>query len=817
MRKFNLLKWGFLCIFCMLTTIGWADTDPDDGILAVTVNGDEVSFTSSSNVYYSVTIPEEAGTLTISSTSGDLVENLYTNADCTDGQVGGTYDHSWSDEKSSWITSYSYTGLTPSTTYYGYINGGGDNDIIYATYEVTGTTDYNITLVSPTADDISGGLAKLEEGYTIKITAENLTSDNAIMLDVYSTDEDNPHPITLQYFTEDENNSGTYTWTAGTDYELTKGITYTFYATPYSSEHQGSALSEAVELFKVEGTASHTVATLTAEPATGSTITTNGSDQTITLTFNQAVIVTKYQISLGQGNYETIIPDDNTDASTTWTLTITDTQLNNDVDEDSKLSIIIYATDADGNTVYAEDGTSYFELDYTVEPGVTLPSSWSDIQIKEITTEEGKSLNEFTTSDSNILVTFEDTNEDAADVTVITDENAEYYSYVTIGDDDTKYAVTATKNDVADDTEDTEAASSWTITIPEEVMTAVAEIVETSEIGSLTVVIVAQDENGNYVKSSTQTGFPTFDCAVSAPSKDSDETPYTFTSDPFSGETVESLSTFTVQIDGEDDDAFIELADEDNISAIKVYAVDEDGNATGDAFAKVSSYEPLVSEETDNKYGVTFSLDTTIEENGDYVIVIPEGFFYCGSLTNLSNEIDIHVTVKQPVEYSLIITPADGDEVTSLSSITIEEANQQELTWGELDETDIEVLDSSDQPVAYGVNHSTWEDGHTLTLDNGDEYGYVIDLNPTITTAGTYTIVIPEELIMYGDYDATKGNEVIKITVTIADEEGGDGTGINSISLQSTSGNVIYNLNGQRVSTPSHGVYILNGKKILIK
>ncbi len=45
----------------------------------------------------------------------------------------------------------------------------------------------------------------------------------------------------------------------------------------------------------------------------------------------------------------------------------------------------------------------------------------------------------------------------------------------------------------------------------------------------------------------------------------------------------------------------------------------------------------------------------------------------------------------------------------------------------------------------------------------------------------------------------------------------GTPSGINSVSLQTTGNNVYYNLNGQRVSTPTHGVYILNGKKVLMK
>jgi hypothetical protein len=46
----------------------------------------------------------------------------------------------------------------------------------------------------------------------------------------------------------------------------------------------------------------------------------------------------------------------------------------------------------------------------------------------------------------------------------------------------------------------------------------------------------------------------------------------------------------------------------------------------------------------------------------------------------------------------------------------------------------------------------------------------------------------------------------------------GDGfTGINTISLNDKNSGVIYNLKGQRVSSPKHGLYIIDGKKRYIK
>lgn len=47
----------------------------------------------------------------------------------------------------------------------------------------------------------------------------------------------------------------------------------------------------------------------------------------------------------------------------------------------------------------------------------------------------------------------------------------------------------------------------------------------------------------------------------------------------------------------------------------------------------------------------------------------------------------------------------------------------------------------------------------------------------------------------------------------------GEATGIENVDAaeDSEKQDVWYNLNGQRVSRPEHGVYIRNGKKVIIK
>ncbi len=90
-----------------------------------------------------------------------------------------------------------------------------------------------------------------------------------------------------------------------------------------------------------------------------------------------------------------------------------------------------------------------------------------------------------------------------------------------------------------------------------------------------------------------------------------------------------------------------------------------------------------------------------------------------------------------------------------------------------------------------------------ITIDNSE--------TPTTITEGRVMQVVLED----GDHTLTMGSaEHYLFYVGLTS---GDTTGINGVTLQTTGNNIYYNLNGQRVSKPTQGVYILNGKKVLVK
>lgn len=75
------------------------------------------------------------------------------------------------------------------------------------------------------------------------------------------------------------------------------------------------------------------------------------------------------------------------------------------------------------------------------------------------------------------------------------------------------------------------------------------------------------------------------------------------------------------------------------------------------------------------------------------------------------------------------------------------------------------------------------------------------DVKSPITIKDAYAATAAEVKIPFEDF-------VIKVN---------EGTAINSISAEQTKSGVIYNMNGQRVSKATKGIYVVDGKKVAVK
>ncbi len=125
----------------------------------------------------------------------------------------------------------------------------------------------------------------------------------------------------------------------------------------------------------------------------------------------------------------------------------------------------------------------------------------------------------------------------------------------------------------------------------------------------------------------------------------------------------------------------------------------------------------------------------------------------------------------------------------------------------------------SDGDGAY-ITFTTKEDNTTLTLVfgpnddlSGDDYIYI---SPSASKQYVTGQVFTYTCETAGEYTITKGGSQLHIFYIGLDKDAVT-TGINGVTLQTTGNNVYYNLAGQRVSAPTKGVYILNGKKVLVK
>ncbi len=151
------------------------------------------------------------------------------------------------------------------------------------------------------------------------------------------------------------------------------------------------------------------------------------------------------------------------------------------------------------------------------------------------------------------------------------------------------------------------------------------------------------------------------------------EYPYTFTTDPEDGANVESISTVSVQT--EDGIIAFNTIGEYVTSDVKVYSVNEEGGL-GDVVATASSRVSIPNNSDDPTIGFTFTFDKTITEDGSYIIYIPAGMFYCGSATNMSEEMMINVQIGDTGINNVMMDATSGDnKVYNLSGQRVSNPN----------------------------------------------------------------------------------------------------------------------------------------------
>lgn len=109
-----------------------------------------------------------------------------------------------------------------------------------------------------------------------------------------------------------------------------------------------------------------------------------------------------------------------------------------------------------------------------------------------------------------------------------------------------------------------------------------------------------------------------------------------------------------------------------------------------------------------------------------------------------------------------------------------------------------------------------------LNVKIGDAEPTTQKVNGKSKVSIPYNVTEPTYVYVYGTTSAAKAQGMRSANATenalkLYSIAWGDATGISNINMSADKQATIYNLNGQRVTTPGKGMYIVNGKKVILK
>lgn len=196
------------------------------------------------------------------------------------------------------------------------------------------------------------------------------------------------------------------------------------------------------------------------------------------------------------------------------------------------------------------------------------------------------------------------------------------------------------------------------------------------------------------------------------------------------------------------------------------------------------------------------TLKETITEPGEYTLHIPADYFCAGEQFDSENtkEFNASFTIEEavaPIECELVTDPKNGSTVASLQHIVLTFKGVNEVGNGNgmiSVKKDGEEIDRIDAEIDFDL----------------DMNQMVINLANALTEQGIYTFDIPA-----GYFLNENGDELPAFTLTYGI---GVETGINQVTTLNAAANKIYTLSGLRVNGKLvPGVYIINGKKVIVK
>lgn len=202
---------------------------------------------------------------------------------------------------------------------------------------------------------------------------------------------------------------------------------------------------------------------------------------------------------------------------------------------------------------------------------------------------------------------------------------------------------------------------------------------------------------------------------------------------------------------------------------------------------------------------VTVTLNEEQTAAGTYALNVPEGYV-------LYNTADGYTYYNEVVNVEYTILPSEvapgvlpqPTKVTPENSALVEELSMVTLSWENAEVT--LNPDCEDQPVLSQLGSSSTYYAEA-SISNGSLVLEFVDV-----PKGAYSLLIPAGYVMALIDDVPYLSPEIALTYGV----NGESTGIESIKAAVEKGEV-YNLQGVRVANPQHGLYIINGKKVLVK
>ena len=230
-------------------------------------------------------------------------------------------------------------------------------------------------------------------------------------------------------------------------------------------------------------------------------------------------------------------------------------------------------------------------------------------------------------------------------------------------------------------------------------------------------------------------------------------------------------------------------------------------------------------EKQGNKFVVTFDEDFT--EVGTYMFIIPGGAFTMDGKANEGKTISVELYSFEIIPLEVVsVTPVVG-EVAQLDRIVIKFNQIIDLAWTEdwMSQPGNEITMTCGEETYYLTINTKYNLSDELEyLVNAEWDGYQFASTP-ITAAGTYTIDLSEILVNYAgefvtDQYGTYASVWHKMREYCSGTYSWTVNGSSSVeSIPAAEGEqVIYDLLGRRVeSITGAGIYIVNGKKVVIK